>query len=115
MELTPLMQRFVLHWGEMGARWGVNRTIAQIHALLYLAPRPINAEESTVREGSGTAARSTRGRGTGRGVAIACTGRPSRAGNVVRSVSCRRTTSESERARTCALRRPESLRALHML
>ena len=45
MELTPLMQRFVLNWGEMGARWGVNRTIAQIHALLYLAPRPINAEE----------------------------------------------------------------------
>ena len=45
MELTPLMQKFVLHWGEMGQRWGINRTVGQIHALLYLAPRPLNAEE----------------------------------------------------------------------
>lgn len=45
MELTPVTQRFVLHWGEMGARWGVNRTVAQIHALLYLAERPLDAEE----------------------------------------------------------------------
>lgn len=45
MELTPVMERFVLHWGEMGTRWGVNRSVAQIHALLYLAPRPMNAEE----------------------------------------------------------------------
>jgi DNA-binding transcriptional regulator GbsR (MarR family) len=45
MHLTPVMKRFVLHWGEMGARWGVNRTVAQIHALLYLAPAPIAAEE----------------------------------------------------------------------
>jgi DNA-binding transcriptional regulator GbsR (MarR family) len=45
MELTPLMQKFVLHWGEMGARWGINRTVAQIHALLYLSPKPLNAEE----------------------------------------------------------------------
>lgn len=37
--------RFVLHWGEMGARWGVNRSVAQIHALLYLAPQPLQAEE----------------------------------------------------------------------
>ena len=37
--------RFVLHWGEMGARWGVSRTVAQIHALLYLAGRPMHAEE----------------------------------------------------------------------
>jgi len=41
------MQRFVLHWGEMGARWGVNRSIAQIHALLYLADQPLHAEEIT--------------------------------------------------------------------
>lgn len=37
-------QRFVLHWGEMGVRWGINRTVAQIHALLFIAPRPLNAE-----------------------------------------------------------------------
>ena len=45
MELTPLMQKFILHWGEMGARWGINRTVAQIHALLYLSPKPLTAEE----------------------------------------------------------------------
>jgi len=45
MNLTPAMRRYVLHWGEMGQRWGVNRTVAQIHALLYLADRPLNAEE----------------------------------------------------------------------
>ena len=45
IELTPLMQKFILHWGEMGARWGVNRTVAQIHALLYLAPGPLPADE----------------------------------------------------------------------
>src|SRR3954463_12526523 len=45
MELTPLMQKFILHWGEMGTRWGINRTVGQIHALLYLSPRPLNAEE----------------------------------------------------------------------
>ena len=41
----PLGARFVLHWGEMGAKWGVSRTVAQIHALLYLAGRPMHAEE----------------------------------------------------------------------
>ena len=45
MELTPVSQRFILHWGEMGSRWGVNRTVAQIHALLYVSARPICAEE----------------------------------------------------------------------
>ena len=43
--LTPIAQRFVLHWGEMGSRWGVNRTVAQIHALIYLQGRPLHAEE----------------------------------------------------------------------
>lgn len=47
MELKPIAERFVLHWGEMGSRWGVNRTVAQIHALLYLAGRPMDAEEIT--------------------------------------------------------------------
>jgi DNA-binding transcriptional regulator GbsR (MarR family) len=45
MRLTPMMERYVLHWGEMGARWGVNRSVAQIHALLYLSPQPLTAEE----------------------------------------------------------------------
>lgn len=43
--LTAIGERFVLHWGEMGTRWGVNRTVSQIHALVYLAGRPLNAEE----------------------------------------------------------------------
>ena len=42
---TPIQQRFILQWGEMGARWGINRTVAQIHALLFLSPRPVPAEE----------------------------------------------------------------------
>ncbi|VAW91070.1 Transcriptional regulator [hydrothermal vent metagenome] len=45
MKLTPIMQKYILHWGEMGTRWGVNRTVAQIHALLYLSPEPLHAEE----------------------------------------------------------------------
>lgn len=45
MTLTPLQQKFVLHWGEMGTRWGINRTVAQIHALLYLSPEALDAEE----------------------------------------------------------------------
>jgi DNA-binding transcriptional regulator GbsR (MarR family) len=45
MTLSPVMQKFILHWGEMGTRWGVNRTVAQIHALLYLSQRPLTAEE----------------------------------------------------------------------
>ena len=43
--LTATEQRFVLHWGEMGTRWGINRTVAQIHALLFLSPKPLHAEE----------------------------------------------------------------------
>jgi DNA-binding transcriptional regulator GbsR (MarR family) len=45
--LTEVQKRFVLHWGEMGARWGINRTVAQIHALLYLSPEPLPADEIT--------------------------------------------------------------------
>ena len=45
MELTPVQQKFVLHWGEMGQKWGINRTVAQIHALLYVAAKPLDAEE----------------------------------------------------------------------
>ena len=45
MKLPPVIEKIVLHWGEMGARWGVNRSVAQIHALLWLPGRPMNAEE----------------------------------------------------------------------
>ena len=45
MELTDSTRQFILHWGEMGTRWGVNRTVAQVHALLYLSPDPLTAEE----------------------------------------------------------------------
>lgn len=44
MALTPVAEKFILHWGEMGTRWGVNRTVAQIHALLYLSLTPLHAE-----------------------------------------------------------------------
>ncbi len=47
MPLTPIQQRFILHWGEMGAKWGINRTVAQVHALLYISENPLNAEEIT--------------------------------------------------------------------
>lgn len=45
MELSPAVEKYVLHWGEMGTRWGTNRTVAQIHALLYLSPEPLRADE----------------------------------------------------------------------
>jgi len=44
MQLTPVQEKFIVHWGEMGTRWGINRTIAQIHALLYISPEPLPAE-----------------------------------------------------------------------
>lgn len=47
MKLTSVQEKFILHWGEMGARWGINRTVAQVHALLFLSERPLNAEELT--------------------------------------------------------------------
>jgi DNA-binding transcriptional regulator GbsR (MarR family) len=45
MNLPPLVQSFVLHFGEMGSRWGINRTVGQIYALLYVSPSPLCAEE----------------------------------------------------------------------
>lgn len=45
MQLSPTAEKFVLHWGEMGTKWGVNRTVSQIHALLYLVGKPMHAEE----------------------------------------------------------------------
>ncbi len=45
MNLPPLTQKFVLHFGEMGSRWGVNRTVGQIYAVLFVAAKPLNADE----------------------------------------------------------------------
>src|ERR1700741_3091428 len=47
MQLSPLVESFVLHFGEMGSRWGINRTVGQIYALLYLSDRPLPADEIT--------------------------------------------------------------------
>ena len=44
-DLTPLAQKFILHFGEMGSRWGINRTVGQIYALLYVLGKPLNADE----------------------------------------------------------------------
>lgn len=45
VHLSPAMQKFILHWGEMGDRWGINRSVAQVHALLYLVGKPLTAED----------------------------------------------------------------------
>ncbi|MFM7130307.1 MAG: GbsR/MarR family transcriptional regulator [Isosphaeraceae bacterium] len=45
MKLTPASQKFILHWGEMGQAWGINRTMAQIHALLFISQEPLDAEQ----------------------------------------------------------------------
>jgi len=45
MNLTATEKKFILHWGEMGTRWGINRTVAQVHALLYISGRPVPADE----------------------------------------------------------------------
>lgn len=47
MTLTPLQQEFVLHFGEMGSRWGINRTVGQIYALLFISADPLNADQIT--------------------------------------------------------------------
>jgi DNA-binding transcriptional regulator GbsR (MarR family) len=44
-KLNPVQQKFILHWGEMGTKWGINRTVAQVHALLYISPKPLNADD----------------------------------------------------------------------
>lgn len=45
LALNETTKKFIIHWGEMGSRWGINRTVAQIHALLYISPEPLTAEE----------------------------------------------------------------------
>src|SRR5213079_619553 len=50
-KLSPVAQKFILHWGEMGTRWGINRTVAQIHALLFLSPLPLPPEKTAATLG----------------------------------------------------------------
>ena len=45
MKLNPVIEKLVLHWGEMGGRWGISRMVAQIHALLYFSAKPLSADE----------------------------------------------------------------------
>lgn len=49
--LHPAVERFILHWGELGGQWGVNRSVAQIHALLYVAGKPLTAEDIAAQLG----------------------------------------------------------------
>lgn len=51
MQLPPLVQTFVLHFGEMGSRWGISRTVGQIYAVLFVSVRPLNADEIVERLG----------------------------------------------------------------
>lgn len=46
-DMPPAIRHFILQWGDMGGQWGVNRTVAQIHALLYISEIPLNAEQIT--------------------------------------------------------------------
>jgi len=50
-DLPPFAQNFILHWGEMGTKWGINRTVEQIHALLFISEEPLNAEDICNRLG----------------------------------------------------------------
>lgn len=47
--LSPLVRSFVSHFGEMGSRWGINRTVGQIYALIFVSPQPLNADEMAER------------------------------------------------------------------
>src|SRR5260370_1980250 len=73
--LTGVQKEYILHWGEMGTRWGINRTVAQIHALLYLSPRALPAEEiaetlSVARSNVSTSIRELEGWGIVRAVHV---------------------------------------------
>ena len=73
--LSPVAQKFILHWGEMGTRWGINRTVAQVHALLFLSARPLTAEEiartlSVARSNVSTSLRELQGWRIVRGVSV---------------------------------------------
>jgi DNA-binding transcriptional regulator GbsR (MarR family) len=103
----PIAQRFVLHWGEMGSRWGVNRTVAQIHALIYLQGRPLHAEEiaATLQVARSNVSTSLRDLAHGTSCASStCSG-------TAAIISRRRTTHGTSCARSCTnARRASSIR-----
>jgi DNA-binding transcriptional regulator GbsR (MarR family) len=75
VELNAAQKQFVLHWGEMGTRWGINRTVAQIHALLHVSATPLTAEEiagalSVARSNVSTSIRELQGWGLVRPVHV---------------------------------------------
>ena len=77
MKLSPAIERYVLHWGEMGTRWGTNRTVAQIQALLYLSPEPLRADQivdalSVARSNVSTSIRELQGFGLVRMTHVLC-------------------------------------------
>src|ERR1700684_4588889 len=72
-KLSPAARKFVIHWGELGTRWGINRTVAQIHALLYLSPVPLEMAAicdtlEIARSNASTSLRELRGWGVVRSV-----------------------------------------------
>jgi DNA-binding transcriptional regulator GbsR (MarR family) len=74
-KLSPVEQKFILHWGEMGTRWGINRTVAQIHALLFLSAVPLTADKiaetlSVARSNVSTSLRELQGWRIVRGVSV---------------------------------------------
>ena len=80
-ELPAAVRKFILHWGEMGTRWGINRTVAQIHALLYLSAEPLHADEIAATLSRGALERQhqpARAAGLGHRPGRASAGRPPR-------------------------------------
>lgn len=74
-EISPGARKFVVHWGELGTRWGINRTVAQVHALLYMTPRPLDVQSisdvlGVARSNASTSLRELRGWGLVRSVHI---------------------------------------------
>jgi len=71
--LSPAARKFIVHWGELGTRWGVNRTVAQVHALLYVSPKPLDVQAiadalSVARSNASTSVRELEGWGVVRPV-----------------------------------------------
>lgn len=75
IELLSVAQKFVVHWGELGTRWGINRTVAQVHALLYLSQKPLDVQTiantlGVARSNASTSLRELEGWGVVRSVHV---------------------------------------------
>src|ERR1700738_4800363 len=71
--LSPAARKFIVHWGELGTRWGINRTVAQVHALLYLSAKPLDVAVicqslEVARSNAGNSLRELKGWGVVRSV-----------------------------------------------